>query len=138
MSMASKFISDARWAASRCWCRFGAARRRVERMANAPILLAVLIVEAALGYPRAWAKRGVHPVIWIGRLIGLGDRQWNRGRARRSRGSAPMALVLGVAMLAGLALGRGLSDGLWGAAAPGFLSTTAHERARGGSGKRVS
>src|SRR3546814_14085058 len=122
MSMASKFISDARWAASRCWCRFGAARRRVERMANAPILLAVLIVEAALGYPRAWAERGVHPVIWIGRLLGLVDRQWNRGRARRSRGIAAMAIVVGVSMLAGLAIEWGLTDGLWGPAAPLFFA----------------
>src|SRR3546814_12330062 len=59
----------------------------------------------------------VHPVIWIGRLIGLVDRQWNRGRARRSRGIAAMALVVGVAMLAGLAIEWGLPDGLWGAAA---------------------
>src|SRR3546814_11362710 len=101
MSMASKFISDARWAASRCWCRFGAARRRVERMANAPILLAVLIVEAALGYPRAWAARGVHPVIWIGRLIGLVDRQWNRGRAPPSPGIPPFALFVRVALQTG-------------------------------------
>src|SRR3546814_18600270 len=101
MSMASKFISDARWAASRCWCRFGAARRRVERMANAPILLDVLIVEAALGYTRAWAERGVHPVIWLGRLIGVVDTQLNRGRCRRSRGLAALALVFGLGILGG-------------------------------------
>src|SRR3546814_2296374 len=67
----------------------------------------------------------VHPVIWIGRLIGLVDRQWNRGRARRSRGIAAMALVVGVAMLAGLAIEWGLPDGLWGAAALVFIATTA-------------
>lgn len=93
-------------------------------MANASILLAALMVEALFGYPRRWADRGVHPVIWVGRLIGLFDRRWNGGRYRRVRGVAAMLLVVGVAMLAGVVIERVLPDSLWGWGVLVLVATT--------------
>ena len=56
-------------------------------------LLALLIVEAAAGYPAAALEVVGHPVMWIGRLIGICENRWNAGSARRRR-VAGCALVL--------------------------------------------
>jgi adenosylcobinamide-phosphate synthase len=89
-------------------------------MERAQVLLAALITEAALGFPARWAK--YHPVTWVGRLIGTLDAGWNRGRARRWRGIATIALVVAAAALAGWMIERALS-GIWGAALLIFVAT---------------
>lgn len=92
-------------------------------MERAGLLLAALIVEAALGYPDRWVARGVHPVIWTGRLIGALDRRWNRGAAPRLRGIAAILLAAGIAALAGYAVERALPGGWIGAAIIVLLAT---------------
>jgi adenosylcobinamide-phosphate synthase len=75
-------------------------------------LLAMLIAEAAFGYPRRWR----HPVMAVGALIGAVERRWNHGDAVRQRlgGVALLVLLVGLAALAGGAIeglagqGRGL------------------------------
>lgn len=64
-------------------------------------LLAVLLVEAALGYPDWLLRRVGHPVTWAGRLIAAMDRQWNRAGHRLGGGIAAMLVLL----LAGAASG---------------------------------
>ena len=57
-------------------------------------LLAVLLVEAALGYP-AWLLRRVgHPVTWAGQLIAAMDRHWNRAGWQLGGGIAAMLVLL--------------------------------------------
>src|SRR5438309_1783207 len=48
-----------------------------DRMSIAVTLLA-LAIEATLGYPEAVLRFVGHPVVWIGRLIGLLDLELNR------------------------------------------------------------
>ena len=52
--------------------------------------LLALILERFVGYPDALVKRIGHPVIWMGRLIGLLDARLND----RTRGRGVLALVL--------------------------------------------
>lgn len=62
-------------------------------MDRATQLLAILLLEAAIGYPR-WLYRIVrHPVVWMGSLIGALDARLNVGNARRRR-LAGCALVI--------------------------------------------
>jgi adenosylcobinamide-phosphate synthase len=82
-------------------------------MERAQMLLAALAVEAVFGFPRRWER--IHPVVWVGRLIGALDEGWNRGLARRWRGIAAMALVVTAAALTGWAIEHEVS-GVWGAA----------------------
>lgn len=64
-------------------------------MAGTHTLLAVLLVEAALGYP-AWLFRMIgHPVSWCGRLITLLDRSLNRRSIAGGLGAALILLGIG-------------------------------------------
>ncbi len=56
-----------------------------------------MLAEAALGYPDWLVRRAGHPVMWIGAAIAWLDRTLNRGRARRARGVAALAVVLALA-----------------------------------------
>lgn len=64
------------------------------------IVLAALIVEAALGYPRRWW----HPVMGVGALIGWFERRWNR--RRRLEGVALVVLLVALSVVLGLAIER--------------------------------
>lgn len=66
-------------------------------MNHAALLLAVLIVEAALGYPRRWP----HPIIAIGAMIGFAERRWNHGPAVRQRAAGIALLILLIAIAGG-------------------------------------
>lgn len=73
-----------------------------------PLLLAALVIEAALGYPtRLYAGIG-HPVTWLGALIGLLDRSFNREQAsfawRKAAGVGALAILLAVTLGVALAL----------------------------------
>jgi adenosylcobinamide-phosphate synthase len=76
-------------------------------MAVALTLLALLI-ELTVGYPDRLVRAIGHPVTWIGRLIGVLDRAWNRDRDddgwRRLLGVAAVVLVAAVAAAAGFGL----------------------------------
>lgn len=56
-------------------------------------LLAILVVEAAVGYPARWP----HPVVAVGRLIDGVERRWNQGVARRAKGVGLLLLLMGTA-----------------------------------------
>ncbi|MGP7796776.1 adenosylcobinamide-phosphate synthase CbiB [Sphingomonas sp. CLY1604] len=90
-------------------------------MSHAAPLLAMLIAEAALGYPRAWP----HPVMAVGALIAAGERGWNHGGAWRQRGGGVALLLLLVALSVGigLAIERLAGDG-WGLIAIVAIGTT--------------
>ncbi|SEB38628.1 adenosylcobinamide-phosphate synthase CbiB [Rhodobacter sp. 24-YEA-8] len=70
------------------------------------VLVLAMILDATFGEP-AWIWRHLpHPAVLMGRLIGLADRRFNEGTARRLKGALVMAaLVLG-AGLAGWLIGR--------------------------------
>ena len=78
-------------------------------MTHAAVLLAILIVEAAIGYPRTWP----HPVMAAGALIDAIERRWNAGSAvrRRVAGVALLAVLVALSVGIGLAIeaivGRG-------------------------------
>ncbi len=86
-------------------------------------LLAVLIVEAALGYPAWLLARIGHPVMWVGRMIAAMDRRWNRApHARATGGLAALVLVV-TGGAAGLLIER-LASGWGGMIATILIATT--------------
>ena len=77
---------------------------------DAKLALAVLVLEACVGYPRALFATMGHPVTWIGRLLAILERAWNQPRfpdgARRVLGVVAVVIVVGLAGGAGLAMVR--------------------------------
>ena len=70
--------------------------------------LVALLIDAAIGWPdRIYARIG-HPVTWLGRLIAVLDRRWNRGESRVWRGALASLLVILAALLPALILQRAL------------------------------
>jgi adenosylcobinamide-phosphate synthase len=65
------------------------------------LLLIILIVEAAVGYPQAVFRVVRHPVVWVGSLITVLERRWNQGTARRRRLAGCVLLVVLTAVAAG-------------------------------------
>lgn len=80
-------------------------------MNHAAPLLAILIVEAAIGYPRAWP----HPVMAVGALIDRVEVRWNAGAQGRRRGAgiALLALLVAASAATGWAIERIAGRG-WG------------------------
>lgn len=72
------------------------------------IVLAALAVEALVGYPAALHRRVPHPVVWLGNAISALEARWNDAGAtprwRRALGLATLAIVAGLAALAGLVI----------------------------------
>jgi adenosylcobinamide-phosphate synthase len=76
---------------------------------NAPLLLlAALLLDAVIGDPDWMWRRLPHPVVWIGKIISVFDKRFNKPnlspRARKLAGSATLLLLVA----AGLAGGAGL------------------------------
>lgn len=69
-------------------------------MNHGAALLAILVVEAAVGYPARWP----HPVMAAGALIGGVERRWNHGAARRTKGIGLVLVLVAVAGGAGWAI----------------------------------
>lgn len=80
---------------------------------HAALLICALVLDALFGEPEWLWRRAPHPAVLMGRLIGWCDARFNRGRYRKARGIAVMA-VLG---LGALLLGAGVAalplGGLW-------------------------
>ena len=86
-------------------------------------LLAVLIVEVALGYP-AWVLARIgHPVMWVGRMIGTMDRHWNRAPHARAAGVLTALVLVVTGGAAGLVIER-LASGWGGMIAIILIATT--------------
>lgn len=67
---------------------------------SATLLIPALLLDAALGEPKAIWDRAPHPAVLMGRVIGWCDRRFNAGRHKRLKGLAIMAaLALGTALL---------------------------------------
>ena len=90
-------------------------------MNHAAVLLAMLIAEAVLGYPRGWR----HPVVAAGALIAAGERRWNQGSAVRRwwAGVALLVLLGALAVLIGGGVER-LAGRSWGLFALVAIGTT--------------
>jgi adenosylcobinamide-phosphate synthase len=79
--------------------------------------LAVLVLEAAIGYPDRLHKIIPHPVVWAGRGIAALERRWNRPdwpeAQRRLLGVATLALIAGGAALMGFLIDHWATKTLW-------------------------
>ena len=67
-------------------------------------LALALVLDAILGEPRWLWSRLPHPVVAMGRAVEAMDRAWNRGGARRAKGAAAAALLVGAAAAVGWAV----------------------------------
>ncbi len=85
------------------------------------LMLAALLIEATLGWPRWLFDRVRHPVVWIGALVSWLDGALNRdshgARVRRGLGVMALLVVVGSTTAAALALSWSLPD-----TPPGFLA----------------
>jgi adenosylcobinamide-phosphate synthase len=84
-------------------------------MSGAAIMLLALVIDAGLGWPAAIHLRVGHPVTWIGALISVLDRNFNREEAsettRRVAGTFVAVTVIGLVAGAGWACAAVLPDG---------------------------
>lgn len=60
---------------------------------SATLLLPALLLDAALGEPKWLWDRFPHPAVLMGRVVNAADRRWNKGAARRQKGTLAMALM---------------------------------------------
>lgn len=72
-------------------------------------LLLALLLDAAVGEPRALWNRWPHPVVMMGRVIGWCDARFNRGAARRAKGAVVIAVLSFAAITLGLMI-RAIPD----------------------------
>jgi adenosylcobinamide-phosphate synthase len=79
--------------------------------------LAVLALEAAIGYPDRLHKIIPHPVVWAGRGIAMLERRWNHPEwpeaRRRLLGVATLILIAGTAALIGFLIDHWAVKNLW-------------------------
>ena len=90
-------------------------------MNHAALLLPMLIMEAAFGYPRRWP----HPVMAAGALIDRLERRWNRGDAVRQwlGGVALLMLLITAFALIGVVIER-IAGRDWGLVLVVIVGTT--------------
>ncbi|GHC13407.1 cobalamin biosynthesis protein CobD [Gemmobacter nanjingensis] len=69
---------------------------------SAALLVPAMLLDAALGEPKALWNRFPHPAVLMGRAVGKLDHALNKGRMRRARGILAMALLAGGGWLLGL------------------------------------
>lgn len=77
------------------------------------MLATALILDALVGEPDALWRRVPHPVVLMGRLVGLLDRSLNRGRNRRRMGALALALLLAACLAVALLLAALPFGWLW-------------------------
>nr|WP_183611976.1 adenosylcobinamide-phosphate synthase CbiB [Novosphingobium hassiacum] len=92
-------------------------------MGRPELLLAVLIVEAALGYPEWLLARVGHPVMWVGRMIAAMERRWNRAPHARTAGTVVAFALVITGVTAGLLI-EWLASGWGGTIAIILIATT--------------
>ncbi len=95
-------------------------------MGFAGAMAVAMVVDALTGWPAALFARIGHPVTWIGRLISLLDRSWNRSAdapsVRRAAGVAAALLVIGLCVGIGWFVQALLPAGWGGALILGVLA----------------
>jgi len=66
------------------------------------VVLGCLVVEVAVGYPRAWP----HPVAWPAKFIAYMEARWNKGKPsqKNTAGIVTVLMLSGMALLVGLVL----------------------------------
>lgn len=70
-------------------------------MSHAEMLVLILLIDAALGEPAVIWGRVPHPIVLLGRLIGLCDLRANHGENRQAKGIAVMTGLVLAAIVAG-------------------------------------
>jgi adenosylcobinamide-phosphate synthase len=92
------------------------------------LTLCALLIEAVVGYPNRLVRSIGHPVTWIGRLIGVLERHFNRDTAepvqRRTFGIITLFLVVSIVAVVAFVIERGLLLLPFGLAGVGFLAST--------------
>lgn len=93
-------------------------------MTYAFVMLIGMVIDAALGWPKALFQRLSHPVVWIGALIAALEMRWNAGTARRRllAGALTVVVVLVACVLPAIAVQGLLPDGWLGAVLLGVLA----------------
>lgn len=86
------------------------------------VALVALVLDALIGWPDALFRRIGHPVTWLGRLIAVLDRRWNRGAGRVWRGVAASVVVIMAAVVPALLLARWLTPLPFGPVLLGVLA----------------
>jgi adenosylcobinamide-phosphate synthase len=92
------------------------------------LTLCALLIEAVVGYPDRLVRSIGHPVTWIGRLIGVLERHFNRDTAepvqRRTFGIITLFLVVSIVAVVAFVIERGLLLLPFGVVGVGFLAST--------------
>lgn len=83
-----------------------------------------LIIERLVGYPRPLYAALRHPVVWMGALIDLLEKRFNRGEHRKMKGVLALFLLLGATAAATIPLAWGLRQLPWGWAVEALLAAT--------------
>ena len=95
-------------------------------MSSAAIMLLAMIIDVAMGWPRALFVRLGHPVTWIGALVSTLDRAFNRDdasdRTRRMAGAIGAVGVIAIAAIAGWLATWALPSGWGGVLIAGILA----------------
>lgn len=93
-------------------------------MSLAAMMALALAVDALVGWPAGLYRRIGHPVGWIGALVSLLDRRWNRGRPGRRRiaGAACVLAVLLACVVPAMAVQAALPQGPAGILAGAILA----------------
>lgn len=95
-------------------------------MSSAAIMLLAMIIDVAVGWPRALFVRLGHPVTWIGALVSTLDRAFNRDdasdRTRRMAGAIGAVGVIAIAAIAGWLATWALPSGWGGVLIAGILA----------------
>jgi adenosylcobinamide-phosphate synthase len=90
--------------------------------------LAVLVLEAGIGYPDRLHRIIPHPVTWAGRGIAALEQRWNRpewsAAQRRLLGVVTLVLVAGVAALIGFLIDHWAAQNIWLALVTVLIGTT--------------
>jgi adenosylcobinamide-phosphate synthase len=90
--------------------------------------LAVLVLEAGIGYPDRLHRIIPHPVTWAGRALAHLEQRWNRQEfpetRRRALGVATIILVAGTAALIGFLIDHWATRNIWLALVTILIATT--------------
>ena len=78
------------------------------------IAFAALLIERAIGYPTVIQRTFSHPVVWIGRLIGLVEARLNRPGRQRLKGLLALMIVLAAVLAVSLPVTVFLRSFAWG------------------------